>query len=451
VEHLHHFRLSQDPFQNEPDLRFYFESVTHRQTQIRVERGLRQNKGLTVLTGEGGTGKTLLARRILDALEEEIFEVGLMVMLPGAAGADSVLTRFARQLGVEEPATERAVLLAEIYEQLAIVREDGRYTVLILDDAQVLSKRAMAEVGGLLNLEYEDRRLMSLLVVGLPELDAAIAHDSSLSQRVDVRVRLESLNLQDASAYLMHRLGVVGGRPEIFGSDAVQALFKFGRGRPRLLNTLADNSLFEAYLASRQQVDAGDVEHAAADLGIGADPGTTYSGIAGLDARSGSASDDAEAPAAIESPGALPPQAAPEPAEPVAGEFTDPDVGPVLDLRDIATSSDTPPAAVDLGDLLESTAPSTEELTTLLDRAPEAEAGVRELDAAVELPAGEPSLDSLMQDVSLDGDDLLPIFEAEQTGPISEAEATCVVFQDEPPKKDANEEIDDLFGELIDD
>ena len=96
MEHLQHFGLTQDPFSNDPDLRFFFESGSHRDAQCRVERGLRQHKGLTLLTGDGGMGKTLLARRILEALEEEVFEASLLVILPGAADATGILQRFAR-------------------------------------------------------------------------------------------------------------------------------------------------------------------------------------------------------------------------------------------------------------------------------------------------------------------------------------------------------------------
>ncbi len=269
MEHLQHFGLSQDPFSNESDLRLYFESPSHRGAQRRVERGLRQHKGLTLLTGEGGMGKTLLARRILDGLEEEIFEATLLVMLPGAADAMGIFQRFARQLGAEDPARDRAGVLGQIYEQLAIVREDGRHAVLIVDDAQVMSPQVFAELGGLLSLEYEDRRLMSMLLVGSPELDRQIQNDASLFPRVDVRVRIQPLDMPAAAAYLRHRLQVAHARPELIPPATLDALYKLGRGRPRLLNTLADNALFEAYLAGRSTMEPADVERAAADLGIG--------------------------------------------------------------------------------------------------------------------------------------------------------------------------------------
>lgn len=277
MEHLQHFGLNQDPFSNEPDLRFFFESGSHRDAQRRVERGLRQHKGLTLLTGDGGMGKTLLARRILEALEEDVFEASLLVILPGAADATGILQRFARQLGCEEPAADRAGLLAQLYEHLAIVREDGRHAVLMIDDAQIMTPDVLAELSGLLNLEYEDRRLLSMLLVGSPELDRLVQNDSSIMQRVDVRVRLQPLDMSNASAYLSHRLDTVGVDTAILPASSTDALFKFGRGRPRLINTLADNALFEAYLAGRTAIDSSDVERAAADLGIGPDPGITYS------------------------------------------------------------------------------------------------------------------------------------------------------------------------------
>ncbi len=277
MEHLQHFGLTQDPFSNEPDLRFYFESTSHRDAQRRVERGLRQRKGLTLLTGYGGMGKTLLARRILEALEDEVFEATLLVMLSGAADATGTLQRFARQLGTEEPASDRAGLLGQIYEQLAIVREDGRHAVLMIDDAQIMTPEVFSELSGLLNLEYEDRRLLSILFIGSPDLDRLVENDPSMAPRVDVRVRLQPLDMPNTTRYLEHRLAAVGANTEIVPGAAIEALYKFGHGRPRLLNTLADNALFEAYLGGKTAIDPSDVERAASDLGVGPDPGSTFS------------------------------------------------------------------------------------------------------------------------------------------------------------------------------
>lgn len=268
MEHLYHFNLNQDPFQNEPDLRFYFESETHRRAQLRMDRALRQSKGLVVLTGEGGTGKSVLARRLFEGLEEEIFESALMVMMQGSADATSVLRRFAAELGVEAPPTERSELIGVLYEQLAIVREDGRHVVLILDDAHVLGQQAMAEIGGLMNFEYEDRRLLSLVLVGLPELDTMISGIPSLGERVDVRVPLQSLAEADAVAYIGHRIQAAGGDAGIMDEAATQTVFKLGGGRPRRMNALADNALFEAYLGGRTIVSAADVESAGRDLAL---------------------------------------------------------------------------------------------------------------------------------------------------------------------------------------
>jgi len=271
VEHLQHFGLAEDPFRNESRLDTYFETHANRDVLRRLERGLRQAKGLLVLVGDVGSGKTLVVRRLLDSLEEEMFEASMLVVLHGAADAGWMLTRFATQLGVEEPASEREALIAQIYEKLAIVREDGRHAVLIIDDAQGLAgQSALAEVCGLLKLEYEDRRLLSLVLAGDPDLDHALANEPSLAHRIDVKVRLEPLDPTAAAAYLAHRIDAASGNPAILDSGAVAALHQLGAGLPGRMNTLADNALFEAFLCGRTKMTRVDVERAAKDLDLGA-------------------------------------------------------------------------------------------------------------------------------------------------------------------------------------
>jgi type II secretory pathway predicted ATPase ExeA len=429
VEHLQHFGLSQDPFQNEPDLRFYFESASHRDAQQRVERGLRCSKGLTLLTGEGGTGKSLLARRILDGLEEELFEASLMVSVGGQAGEGSLLRRFARQLEIEQPAGDHSALLGQVYEQLAVIREDGRHAVLIGDDVHQLCSEALAEVGGLLNLEYEDRRLVSLLLVGLPQLDEALAQEPSLGQRVDVRVRLKPLSLEDSGVYLAHRIRAVSGSPEIVPQAALSALHKFGRGRPRLMNTLADNALFEAFLAGRQQIGPMDVERAAADLGIGPDPGSTFQTLT---------SDDQ---VASQPPHPLEPS---EEGAPVLGELTGPSG---LDLEgsdpeEMAIGVEPSSPADDgpgLGELFEPAEDDAEMATVLSTDLPSL--GLEtDLDDSISLSAENRELPGL-DAVNLSGP----------------AEATRLALPDEDLSQisqegeEGDDELDDLFVELLDD
>jgi type II secretory pathway predicted ATPase ExeA len=274
VEHFQHFGLAEDPFRNEPRLELFFETHANRDALRRLERGLRQAKGLLVLAGEIGSGKTMVVRRLLEGLEEEVFEASMLVVLHGATDAGWMLSRFAAQLGIEEPASEREALLAQIYEKLAIIREDGRHAVLIIDDAQSLaSQSTLAEVCGLLKLEYEERRLLSLVLAGAPSLEQALANDPTLSHHIDVKVRLEALDPTGAAAYLAHRIDAAGGNPAILDPGAVAALHALGGGLPGRMNTLADNALFEAFLCGRAKMTRTDVERAHRDLGSSAPAG----------------------------------------------------------------------------------------------------------------------------------------------------------------------------------
>lgn len=284
MEHLSTFGLRRDPFANEPRHSPWFASPGQVEAERRLVRGIRQARGLCVLCGAGGAGKTMLVRHLLESLEEEVFEACMLVPVPGVSDGRWVLDRFARQLGVEEPAADGAKLLGQVYEQLAIVREDGRHTVLLIDEAQVLADHGvLAELRALLNLEYEDRRLLTLVLVGLPGLDASLAGDPALADRVEVRVVLPSFEPMTAAGYLVHRLEAAGGSAAAFDSSAVDALVKASGGNPRRLNVLGDNALFEAHLAGRDRVNARDVEKAAAELGL--EPAVPSAPAAGEPAR----------------------------------------------------------------------------------------------------------------------------------------------------------------------
>ena len=280
MEHLRHFGLAQDPFQNDPLARLYFASREHADAERRLLRGVRQGKSLAVLLGEHGSGKSTIARHLLDSLEEEKFEASMMVILQGETGPNWFLMRIARQLGIDEPTSDRGELVTQIFRRLVEVREEGRHSVILVDGAhQLRAREDLGELKALLHLEHEERHLLTVVLVGLPELGERLSSDSALAQRVEMRVALSGLDVSSTAEYVAHRVRSAGGDPRIFEPAAVAALCSASRGLPRIINTLADNALFEAHLVGRRTVSPADVARAAHDLGMpgGADSGLSSS------------------------------------------------------------------------------------------------------------------------------------------------------------------------------
>jgi len=337
VEHLSHFGLSRDPFANDSLVSLFFEDEALINAERRLLRGASQGKGLCLVTGCGGSGKTMLVRHLLESLDEEAYEPVLLIPMPGVSDGPWIFDRFARQLGVEEPAEERSTLLGQLYEQLAIVREDGRRAVLIIDEAQVLVDQGLlGELRGLLNLEYEDRRLLTVILAGLPHLAKEMAESVALAERVEIRVEIPSLDPESSVSYLRHRIQGVDGNPAILESGAIDAIVSLASGNPRRLNILADNSLFEAYLAGRTSATVQDVARAASDLGLSLGEADSESGSD----EDASVFDEAVSPATDDLPSELgeviaadtePPVLRGDPGETIAILPDLPDQGPPKD------------------------------------------------------------------------------------------------------------------------
>lgn len=277
MSYSQYFGFEREPFSNAPDPRFYFESSQHRQAQLRIRNVIDSGRGLAVISGGIGSGKTTLARRILDTLPLEVYESSLLVMVHSGVTPEWILTRIAMQLGVADPAGDRMGLLKQLYERLLEIHNDGRRTVVLIDEAQMLQTRSlMEEFRGLLNLEIPGKKLLNLVFLGLPEIEECLHLDEPLAQRVTLRYHLKPMSQEEAAAYIKHRLRVAGADREIFSSDVINLIHSYAAGVPRLLNTLCANCLFEAFLQNRTEVDRRVVESVAGDLGLRrSDPGET--------------------------------------------------------------------------------------------------------------------------------------------------------------------------------
>jgi general secretion pathway protein A len=271
VNYLDFYQLSQEPFSNAPVSRFYYSSAQHAQALMRLMHAAEQMKGLAVLLGDIGTGKTTLARRMLDSLPEDEYEAALLVIVHSGITAQWLLRRIALQLGVENPAEEKLSLLSQLYQRLVRIYESGKKAVVLIDEAQMLGTREiMEEFRGLLNLEVPERKLLSFVFFGLPELEESLKLDPPLAQRVALKYRLDPLSEEATDAYVRHRLRLAGAPRVPFTQGAIAAVHRFSRGTPRLINTICDNALFEAFLAHSVDVDDRLVERIARELALSA-------------------------------------------------------------------------------------------------------------------------------------------------------------------------------------
>ncbi len=269
MTYLDFFELNQEPFSNAPVSRFYFGSAQHAQALMRLTHAVSNMKGLAVLVGDIGAGKTTLARRMLDSLPEEEYEAALLVIIHSGITAGWLLRRIALQLGVESPAEEKLALLSQLYQRLVRIYEQGKKAVVLIDEAQMLASRElMEEFRGLLNLEVPERKLLSFVFFGLPEIEDNLRLDPPLAQRVALKYRLEPLRPEDTEAYVQHRLRLAGAPRIPFTTAALQAIHARARGTPRLINTICDNALFEGFVARTREIDDRAIERVARDLGL---------------------------------------------------------------------------------------------------------------------------------------------------------------------------------------
>jgi general secretion pathway protein A len=269
VNYLEFYELSQEPFSNAPVSRFYYGSAQHAQALMRLTHAVSNMKGLAVLVGDIGAGKTTLARRMLDSLPEEEYEAALLVIIHSGITASWLLRRIALQLGVEAPAEEKLALLSQLYQRLVRIYEQGKKAVVLIDEAQMLASREiMEEFRGLLNLEVPERKLLSFVFFGLPELEDNLRLDPPLAQRVALKYRLESLRAEDTDAYVRHRLRLAGAGRVPFLPQAIERVHAHSRGTPRLINTICDNALFEGFVARARDIDDKAVDRVARDLGL---------------------------------------------------------------------------------------------------------------------------------------------------------------------------------------
>jgi general secretion pathway protein A len=248
-----YWELAEPPFDNSPNPKFFYLSPEHEEALVRLVYTVRHRKGCGMLTGEYGCGKTTLSRALIQRLEAERYEIGLLTN-PSWSATD-FLREALYQLGVESQQKSKPELLHLLNDVFFRNYREGRDTVIIVDEAQLIEDDAVfEELRLLMNFQTDDRFLVTLLLIGSPELRERVRRLKHLDQRITIRYHLNTLDYTHTAAYVTHRLKMAGRSTPIFTEEAVKLIFDFTRGTPREINNLCDVALLVGYSKRAKEI-----------------------------------------------------------------------------------------------------------------------------------------------------------------------------------------------------
>jgi len=253
--YLEYYGLKEAPFNITPNPRFLFFSAKHREAFNHLLYGIRERKGFVQLTGEVCAGKTTLCRALLEQLGPN-FSTALI--LNPVLDADQLIKSIAMEFNLPVKGLDRLETISAINMFLLRQLEQGKDTVLIIDEAQDLTPELLEQVRLLSNLETDDRKLLQIILMGQPELRDRLKDYNlrQLRQRITVRYHLASLKRLEVAQYIQHRLQVSGanGSP-YFTIPAVWRIYHYSKGIPRLINAICDKCLLAGYVQQRDKID----------------------------------------------------------------------------------------------------------------------------------------------------------------------------------------------------
>lgn len=261
-----YFGFSEAPFSLTPDPRFSYTNALYQEAFATLRYGIEARKGFIVITGEAGTGKTTLLRRLMQSF-------GRHVQTAYIYNPHVTLTELLRliltDLGLTNRTDDRLAMIAQLNEYLIKQLKQRNIVTLLVDEAQELSVEMLEEIRLLSNLETDTQKLLQIVLMGQPELERKLDQPElrQLKQRVALRCRLDPLPGHEVGEYIAARLKAVGySRKDLFHASAVEKIAAHSRGIPRIINIICDNALLIAFAASKKIVSAATIDEVARDL-----------------------------------------------------------------------------------------------------------------------------------------------------------------------------------------
>jgi putative secretion ATPase (PEP-CTERM system associated) len=279
------FGLTGKPFQLNPDPSFYFGSRGHKRAFAYLEYGLYQSEGFIVITGEIGAGKTTIVRSLLEQLDPE--KVVAVQLVSTQLDADDMLRAVGAAFGIPVKSVDKALLLASLEAFLCQLAVEKKRALLIVDEAQNLTPRAIEELRMLSNFQLGDQALLQSFLVGQPELRAMMHGEQmqQLRQRVIASYHLGPLDKAETRGYIEHRLKHVDWKDDPqFDPACFDLIHTLTGGIPRRINTLCNRLLLAAFLAERHVLETADVQAIAHEIRDELGPEATLSTMSAVDA-----------------------------------------------------------------------------------------------------------------------------------------------------------------------
>lgn len=294
------YGLTTKPFQLNPDPAFYFGSKQHRRATAYLEYGMHQSEGFIVITGEVGAGKTTIVRGLLDSLDPQAVVAAHLVSTQ--LDAEDTLRLVGAAFGIRTKDVSKSDILMSLEAFLVSLTSKGKRCLLIVDEAQNLTPRAVEELRMLSNFQFGKHALLQSFLIGQPEFREILQspHMQQLRQRVIASCHIGPMDRQETQAYIEHRLKCAGskGSPR-FDPEAFDVIFKASGGIPRRINTLCDRLLLSGFLGGKNLFSSADVEEVAREIYEETlAPASKFAPFAGVDPASvpspGSPADDAD-------------------------------------------------------------------------------------------------------------------------------------------------------------
>ncbi len=263
--YLSHYSLRAKPFQLSPDPRFLWLGEQYKEALAALEYGIRSTKGLILLTGDVGTGKTTLVNAIInrwnvDSVIASVSDPQMEIM--------DFYNFLAHSFKMDRRFESKGDFLVKFSHLVFNIYKQNKRLLLIIDEAQRLNHELLEEIRHLSNIETQNSKLLTIILAGQNELNSILRQDinRAVRQRISINYYLKPLSKNDTKEYIRHRLNIAGTEKKIFKADTLPAVMSFSKGYPRLINSICDQALLTGYVKGVRQIDAKIIRECAEEL-----------------------------------------------------------------------------------------------------------------------------------------------------------------------------------------